>query len=52
MFSFAYAEVFCMLSVVLRKFRLVLADPEDKPRKVWGLLVHPDREIWIRLERR
>lgn len=52
LFSFSYVEMYCFMSVIMRKFRFELYDPEDKPKKVWGLLVHPDREIWIRLYRR
>lgn len=49
-FRLAYVEGAVFLSVLLRKFRMKLANPSQVVAPIFGLVTHPDDEIWIMLE--
>ncbi|XP_033762753.1 cytochrome P450 20A1-like isoform X2 [Pecten maximus] len=51
-YRFAYAEATVCLVTLLRKFKIRLVDDGQVVNPVYGLVTHPDKEIWVKIEKR
>jgi len=49
-YRLAYVEAVIFLAMMLQNFGIKLANPEQVVTPVYGLVTHPDDEIWIMLE--